>query len=238
MRILNVKRICMALLTVWILAGIPSLVRVFAWTEIKMESPYRCVINQKIGHAILASVWIFYIPAIIMISLYFAIYRIAMVHMNSRKTGVGVGSRGLTYQISIGGSTYNSSSLTNSSPDSIKSTNGLENEPTKKGSIISCTSVKELPPKQSIEMRQIALTKKLVVLVGVVLLSYGPYFTLILIKSIKPGLVNPSVFDFFAWIRYSNSFINSFIYAYAVPSFNKAFRNSFMERCVFSTTKH
>lgn len=246
MRILNPNRIGVVLAMVWILAGIPSLVRVFAWTEPRIDIPYKCIINQKIGHAIFAAGGIFYLPASIMVILYFSIYRIAMRHMVSLSTGVGL-SRGLSYHVSIGGgsssgsTTFNKSSLTEDKPlvvVRVDSKDGSQETPVLSKNTSNDSQHPAQPkPIQSIEKRQINLARKLAILVGVVLISYGPYFTLILLKSINGDWVNPIVFDCFAWIRYFNSFINPFIYAYAVPAFNTAFKKSFKKSFIGRLTE-
>lgn len=248
MRILNPTRIGIAIFCVWVLAGVPSIVRVFAWTDPKFEIPYKCIINQKLGHAILAAGGIFYLPSAIMVVLYYRIYKIAMRHMNSQKTGVGISSRGLTYQVSIGASSSAYTSPSKSASSIVKSSNSTtnngadQNSVKEKGNdkIAIPTTTRASPPSparqarprstKTIERRQINLAKKLGVLVGVVILSYGPYFTLILLKSVNPNWVHPQAFNCFAWIRYFNSFLNPFIYAFAVPAFNQAFKTSFIGR--------
>lgn len=73
--------------------------------------------------------------------------------------------------------------------------------------------------------KQINLAKKLSLLVGILLATYLPFFTLYLVMAFHPGSIDGRVFNAFGWIRYFNSCINPFIYAFAVPDYRKAMKN-------------
>jgi len=170
-----------------------------------------CKVNQHIGQGILAAVGIFYIPASIMIILYWKIYWIATTHLHRIKRGLNGYRVNINDCITLG-------SIEEESSGSLA--RALQRKFSIGGQPKSCQT-------QTIVQKQIVLAKKLVVLVGIVLLSYGPYFTLILIRSVKPLAVDQHIFDLFAWIRYLNSFINPFIYAYAIPAHRKSFNRRF-----------
>jgi len=68
-------------------------------------------------------------------------------------------------------------------------------------------------------MKQVRLAKKLFVLVGLILITYIPYFTAILFQAIVVDFVREDVFRSLTWLRYFTSSVNPFIYAFAMPSF-------------------
>lgn len=70
--------------------------------------------------------------------------------------------------------------------------------------------------------KQINLAKRLSLLVGILLATYLPFFTLYLVMAFHPGSIDARVFNAFGWIRYFNSCLNPFIYALAVPAYRKA----------------
>lgn len=76
---------------VWSTAGFLTLLSVLAFPEPRDDSvgKFGCKINNQIGHVLIATIGILYIPAGFMIFLYWRIYVIASTHLKSMKNRVG-----------------------------------------------------------------------------------------------------------------------------------------------------
>ncbi|CAL8089710.1 unnamed protein product [Orchesella dallaii] len=250
--IMNQRRIWGMIACVWVFAGLLTLSSIYIFPEPDIDTPYSCKINQQIGHVIIAVVGILYIPAVIMIVFYWQIYVLATRHLkflkhNSFAVPPNVPPSLETQKRTSNGLpaiperdvTTSEVSLSTSGVSPRGSTENLEQyQPNqKKGSAISGTSSNfsvvssttsntnsnvSLLAKNVQSKKQINLAKRLSCLVGVLLASYLPFFTLYLIMAFHPGSINVRVFNAFGWIRYFNSCLNPFIYAFAVPAYRKA----------------
>uniref|UniRef100_A0A3B1JK04 G-protein coupled receptors family 1 profile domain-containing protein n=1 Tax=Astyanax mexicanus TaxID=7994 RepID=A0A3B1JK04_ASTMX len=76
----------------------------------------------------------------------------------------------------------------------------------------------------SVGRTEIKATKTLAIVVGVFLLFWTPYFICALIDPIIGHVVPSFLFDFFAWVGYSNSTCNPIVYALFYIWFRKSFR--------------
>jgi len=225
-RILNSQRIIKCLVLVWILALIPSLIRVFILHEPvddEVDGIIRptCKTTHHLVNALIASVAVLYIPSLLMIILYSRIFCIASSHLRGIELGYINGPKGSKWKICV-----------HSEPE--EKTKNINHG-------INCKERKLSPVKRdaiSIDMnhspgislshllKQIRLAKKLFVLVGVILITYIPYFTAILLQAIDVDLVREDVFRSLTWLRYFTSSVIPFIYAFAMPSFRIHFVTS------------
>jgi adrenergic receptor alpha-2B len=284
-RILAPRRIKCILMVVWILAAIPSLLRVFYLHE---EMDENCVPQtERLSNALISTVLCFYTPALIMVILYGRIFVIARQHIHSVKEGLK-GKNGEKWAVCLGTGETNNYNDQTSSKGRSSTRNGIKNEtmnpssssqpetcynktssnstrqkshsneliiklnqndvnkkfdndmfPLPKRSkmiptrLASATdSVSTIPTIQTNktpktpEEKQIKLAKKLFVLVSLVLICYCPYFSLHLIRALYPHLVSQGLFRTLAWLRYFNSCLNPFLYAYANPTIRKSMRRS------------
>lgn len=212
---------------VWTLAGILSMVPIFVWPEPKTlpEEKFVCKINQQIGHVIVATVGILYIPAIIMIVLYWRIFVIASRHLKSSSKGVDNVGGTFSYNSGHGGQVTHSTDHSGDHSDLKKSSNASSSNGNGGDMDKGQSGSSQVPLVTSSSSKQILLAKKLFILVGSLLISYIPFFTMFLINAFKPGAVPLNVFIAFGWIRYFNSCINPVIYAFAVPAYRKALNN-------------
>jgi hypothetical protein len=78
---------------IWILAGFLSLLSIlpFPQPEVIDPLPFSCNFNNQLGHVLIATIGILYVPSVLMVFLYLRIYRIASKHFNNmKKAGRGV----------------------------------------------------------------------------------------------------------------------------------------------------
>jgi len=238
---------------VWILAGFLSLLSIFAWPEPYDGNQYSCRLNHQLGHVIVSVVFILYIPAAVMITLYWRIYTIATKHLNQFKRkstvtnfeyekmkakakagsleGGRIQPKMVDQENSSGDSatsvSFSSTSSTGDAQGSSVVIIGSSSGGNSKQSIASSKGSSSKSEDDKVHTKkQINLAKRLSLLVGILLASYIPFFTLYLVMSFHPpNTINGHVFMFFGWIRYFNSCLNPFIYAFAVPAYRKALQD-------------
>ncbi|XP_054167904.1 5-hydroxytryptamine receptor-like [Oppia nitens] len=77
----NAKRICLMILTIWLVAAVIAMAPNFGWKDsdyknrIQMEK--RCLVSQDVGYQLFATVATFYAPLILILLLYWKIYKVA-----------------------------------------------------------------------------------------------------------------------------------------------------------------
>jgi hypothetical protein len=75
--------------------------------------------------------------------------------------------------------------------------------------------------------KEVRLAKKLTFLVGFLIASYLPMFSVFLVLGFNPKFCPLEIFMLLAWLRYFTSCVNPLIYSYQVPGYKKAFRCMF-----------
>lgn len=286
-KIMSTFRVVCIIIFIWIYGGIVTSIAVFAWADdddqaaassltvpttyectSSTSSPletYECKSNKQLGHVVFSTVFILYIPVVIMAIFYTRIYMIATQHLKVlRNTGSnrmlrrgGNSSRksGFQQDADSGVSTTTVVTIDSVSLDvdeqgkaGGRGNNGLGDEnrnnqwfpsmrrlqlPLTLHEPASHDSTERLV-KATSSKKHIYLAKKLVILVGILLISYVPYYTVFLIRAVKPELASLQLFNVLKWVRYGNSAINPFIYAYSVPAYRKAFVNIVVRRKLFN----
>lgn len=92
--------------------------------------------------------------------------------------------------------------------------------------------MREISTQNAKEQRskQVRLAKKLSFLVGFLIISYLPMFSVFLALGFDPTFCSLEFFILLAWLRYFNSTVNPVIYAFSVPGYKRAFRAMFCSR--------
>lgn len=86
--ILSEKRAFYIIILVWILACVISIAPLIGWKEPPSDNPLICGVNKQIGYVLFSSAGSFYIPLLIIIFVYFRIYRAALEHSKFLTTGI------------------------------------------------------------------------------------------------------------------------------------------------------
>lgn len=250
-QIMNSRNLWTMIICVWILGGTLTLSSLYIWPQPKSENPLQCAINQQKGHVIVAVVGILYVPALTMIILYWRIYAIVSEHMTLMKNRTVISATSVpptsdSQQRSgfarLYLKIYPNRFLRVQEQESSTSTSGIEVSLSDSTTTTTSTSKPELEPlaassssssgptdssvsvvKATQQKKQYNLAKRLSFLVGVLLASYLPFFTLYLVMPyLPPNSVDLRLFAALGWIRYFNSCLNPMIYAFAVPAYRKA----------------
>lgn len=254
-RLMNRKKVFMISCGVWGTALFLSAVPLAAWPEPPSDNKYVCKINQQLGHVLVASFGILYIPAVIMLVLYGMIYYITVQHFRVLRDGLdgakkvpqtqsqrvkiqpSYGRDSITAITTSGGSEDYSNSTSSTSADSHPTSNSngelipnrkQDERPERKSTFQSYINNKQDLEQDKLSQnrnRQVRVARRLALVVGAFLLSYVPFFTVFLIEALHPGTISTPVFFFFGWIRYFNSCLNPIIYAATLPAFKKSFKD-------------
>ena len=114
-RIMSEKRAFYIIILVWILSLCISVAPYFGWKEPPPDDPTVCEITKQIGYVLFSVSGSFYIPLIIILIVYFRVYREALSQSRFLSTGVkhsksGENQSGVTLRIHTGGGSSRSPS--------------------------------------------------------------------------------------------------------------------------------
>jgi hypothetical protein len=230
---MDTKKIRMLSAFVWTLAGLLSIIPIFIWPEPSLpeDDIYVCKVNHQLGHVIVVSIFIFYIPLGAMLVLYWKIYQIAIKHLKGVQEGYkqyhdqdGSSSGGM--RIHSGG--RSNSNSTESTDTNSKGTYSDSEAEQKEGDAI-LTGEKEKDIMAINFQRQSKTAKKVSVIVGAFVLSYFPFFTAFLVKGLDRNSISLEALIMMAWLRYFNSCLNPLIYAVMLKQFRKAFLSMYQQ---------
>jgi hypothetical protein len=107
--IMTEKRAVYIIVFIWLLAIAISVAPLIGWKEPASEDPYVCTVTKQTGYVIFSVSASFYIPLVIILLVYFRIYREAMKHSRFLATGVKttkVDESGVTLRVHKGGGGY------------------------------------------------------------------------------------------------------------------------------------
>lgn len=218
--IMNRRKVWGFSAAVWTSAIGFTLGSLYIWPQPSTGRKFECEPNLQIGFVLVVKLVMLYVPAVVMVILYWRIFVIASKHLQLWKvTGV---------KNSLSTSGEPSASTSSGCQVTTLSSSGSD-IPETKPDATSGSSSKSVPdqPKNYQTTKQIILAKRLTVLVAVLLASYLPYFSMYIVMAFLPDSIDLRVFRFFQWIRYNNSCVNPFIYAFAVPAYRKAIKEIF-----------
>ncbi|ESO01392.1 hypothetical protein HELRODRAFT_81881, partial [Helobdella robusta] len=192
---------------VWLLSALISIPPMFGWKEDPKKD--HCNITQNIGYQFYATIGAFYLPLLVMVTIYYRIYRVS-----SRIAEAEARSKPNNCQLQQPHQSHsNSLSLTPSRQQS-------QSQQSQQSSNLS---------------KECKATKTLGVIMGTFIACWLPFFILALIKPFchsSDACIPHWLNALFLWLGYANSFLNPIIYARFNREFRKPFREILLFRCL------
>lgn len=232
------KRMGIMVLIVWGVSAVVSIPPVFGWKSAHM--PFICIISSDIGYQIYATLCAFYLPLLVMVFIYFKIWRVSSkIAKSEAKTKIGSFDKGAEFQLGRCSADYGEGNILANGCIRDGNFNGdeeasLENLQKKieldKNLAKRRFTIRSLLPRHQrlTNTRERKATKTLGIIMGCFTLCWLPFFILVLVKTFccsVPGVLDSTL----NWLGYANSFLNPVIYA----RFNREFRTPFKEILLF-----
>ncbi|XP_078410475.1 alpha-1A adrenergic receptor [Cetorhinus maximus] len=212
--IMTERKAVWILIILWVSSIVISVGPLLGWKEAAPEDETVCSITEEPGYALFSSLFSFYLPLMVILVMYFRIYIVARRTTKSLEAGVKK-ERSKTMEVVLR---------------------------------IHCKSVMEEPSstfknkgqqfRSSLSMRLLKFSrekkaaKTLGIVVGVFILCWLPFFTILPLGAFFPS-IKPSdvVFKVIFWLGYFNSCINPIIYPCSSKEFKRAFTRLLKCQC-------
>lgn len=248
------KRIGLMIVMVWVISAAISIAPLFGWRDPETaHRPNQCLISQDIGYTFFSTFGAFYIPMVVMLTVYFKIYMAAKSRIRKKPGGrakLPPPSTVCTTQPEVTTMTHLNNASANISPEKSSSTdragaaNGMA-----AGSInhiVEPPNIKDQKSQQTEVLIQKVKHKKstsydvkkerkaaktLAIITGSFLLCWLPFFILEVVKPFCHDLeLNATMLSVFLWLGYFNSLLNPVIYTIFSPDFRNAFHKILLGR--------
>ncbi|KAL1436854.1 hypothetical protein MTO96_049251 [Rhipicephalus appendiculatus] len=189
------RRALVACVLVWLLSAVISVGPLLGWREPPPADPFVCEVTKQTAYVVFSVSFSFYIPTVVILVLYYRIYRAATRQTKFLRTGVKTIKGGqLTLRV---------------------------HTPCMAGDDGSAAGVQGRLAKFK---RQKKAAKTLGIVVGVFIICWFPFFFLLPLGTLcEQCTVPPLLFDFCFWTGYLNSCLNPFIYASTSREYKRAF---------------
>ncbi|XP_013789173.1 5-hydroxytryptamine receptor 2B-like [Limulus polyphemus] len=234
----SVRHIGIMILLVWTVSGIVSLGPVLGWKDPKYEERVEmhkiCLVSQDIGYQVFATFASFYIPLVLVLCLYWRIYKEARKRIRRRSGTLGYRSfqrlpvpppvssvTEMTTFVTHSTCNPNNETIATSRNGHVATYNSCDKfhtRPRRKKRKCSKDSMAE-------SNRERRAAKTLSIITGVFVICWLPFFVVVLVMPICSSCSLPAyLFSLFVWLGYSNSMLNPIIYTIFSPDFRCAFK--------------
>ncbi|XP_078264058.1 alpha-1A adrenergic receptor [Rhinoraja longicauda] len=194
------------LIVLWVTSIVVSVGPLLGWKEPAPDDETMCNITEEPGYTLFSSLFSFYLPLMVILVMYFRIYVVARRTTKSLEAGVKR-ERSKTMEVVL---RIHCKSVLGDSNSNFKN----------KGHHL----------RSSLSMRLLKFSREkkaaqtLGIVVGVFILCWLPFFTILPLGAFFPSIKPPDVvFKVIFWLGYFNSCINPIIY----PCFSKEFKRAF-----------
>ncbi|XP_037076782.1 alpha-1A adrenergic receptor-like [Pollicipes pollicipes] len=185
---------------VWLLSLAISIGPLIGWKGPPAAGDGRCSVNTQVGYVLFSVIGSFYFPMLVILAVYWRIYRAVVRETRCWESGVKVTDSQVALRVHRGGARGADPAGERSRRPSGDST------------------------KLSKFRRQTKAAKTLGIVVGVFLLCWFPFFFVLPLSALCSMCYIPEpLFAFFFWLGYCNSCLNPFIYVCTSREFKRAF---------------
>ncbi|XP_013115395.2 5-hydroxytryptamine receptor 2B isoform X3 [Stomoxys calcitrans] len=252
------RRIFCMIFTVWFFAVIVSLAPQFGWKDpeyMERIEQQKCMVSQDVIYQIFATCCSFYVPLLMILVLYWKIYKIARKRIQRRtkrlhysqsttkdvvRIPLPLEISTVSQQVAATTSTFQQHVtaivLTSASPRLMSCPNSKQQQQNFLGTNPHQKLAKR---RQQIEAkRERKAAQTLAIITGAFVVCWLPFFVMALTLSLcKNCEIHAAVASLFLWLGYFNSTLNPIIYTIFNPEFRRAFqrllfgKNYVAQRC-------